>query len=294
MFSIFKNNTLSFNLTVLGLSALILLMVACQPEEVALEEQDDTELVDLDAQIMGAYEEVDAISFEVMETEDQGQYARTFESADDMMVYGSNCPTITRDTATKTVTIDFGTGCLGADGRTRSGQIIINYTQRLYVPGATRTVSLQDYVVDSVQLFGTRTYTNLSTSFRDTLSLNTTLTGGKIILVDGTTLTREASFTRTWVRGTNPAQDVFIMTGSATGTRFNGVTYTNTIVEPLIFRRPCLRAGNNVPSKGVITIERSGKQTLEVDFGTGTCDRFVTISDGTNSRTIRIKRWGHN
>jgi hypothetical protein len=39
------------------------------------------------------------------------------------------------------ITIDFGTGCLGHDGHTRYGKIITTYTNRLIIPGASATTA---------------------------------------------------------------------------------------------------------------------------------------------------------
>lgn len=289
MFGNIQSLTNRHVVALLTVIAIALTMVACQPEETVLA-QEDTELVDLDAQVVSAYEEVDAIAFEAMEVEDASTYGRIYGSQSDMIVLGANCPTITNDTSTKILTIDFGTSCLGNDGRTRSGQIIIDYTRRLYWPGATKTITLQNYEVDGIKLAGSRTYTNLMTSFQDTMRLNVQLVGGQAIFLNGDTVSRDANLTRTWVRGANPAQDEFQVTGSASGIRRNGQAYTITINDPLTFRRPCIRAGIGIPVAGTKTIQRTGKSDIDVDFGDGTCNRLVTFTVGTQSKTIRVTR----
>src|SRR4030095_4453493 len=49
------------------------------------------------------------------------------------------------------IIMDFGTGCTGRDGRTRSGKIITVYSKRLFVFGATATTEFVDYTVDSIK-----------------------------------------------------------------------------------------------------------------------------------------------
>ncbi len=66
-----------------------------------------------------------------------------------------DCATVTHDEENKTVTIDFGDGCEGPHGRIRSGKIVITYTDRRLIPGAVRTITLENFAVDSVQVEGT-------------------------------------------------------------------------------------------------------------------------------------------
>ena len=56
--------------------------------------------------------------------------------------------------------MDFGTGCTGRDGRTRSGKIVSVYTNRLFVSGATATTEFVNYTVDSIKVQGTHIITN--------------------------------------------------------------------------------------------------------------------------------------
>ena len=71
------------------------------------------------------------------------------------------CPLVTKthlstqNTFPITIVMDFGTGCTGRDGRTRSGKIITTYTNRLIYPGAKATTTFKDYKVDSFVVEGT-------------------------------------------------------------------------------------------------------------------------------------------
>lgn len=58
------------------------------------------------------------------------------------------------------VIMDFGTGCVGRDGRTRSGKIISVYTDRLTKFGASATTEFVDFTVDSIKVHGTHVITN--------------------------------------------------------------------------------------------------------------------------------------
>jgi len=43
------------------------------------------------------------------------------------------------------ITVDFGSGCTGRDGRTRKGKIIVTYTGHLFLPGQSATTSFDGY-----------------------------------------------------------------------------------------------------------------------------------------------------
>ena len=64
----------------------------------------------------------------------------------------------------KTVTIDFGNGCLGRDGKFRKGKIVTIYTNRMLVPGAKISTTFVGYYVDSFNIEGTHITENTSTS----------------------------------------------------------------------------------------------------------------------------------
>ena len=115
-----------------------------------------------------------------------------------------SCATVTQNQELKTVIIDFGDGCIGPRGRMRSGRIVITYTDRRLVSGAVKTVTLEDFEVDSVGIEGTRVFTNIMESENDFPMFRIQLMGGRLTFSDGTIATRESDHTRTWVRGANP------------------------------------------------------------------------------------------
>jgi hypothetical protein len=62
--------------------------------------------------------------------------------------------TITPNDSTypKTITIDFGNGCLGRDGKFRSGAIIVHLTAPLRRAGSVVTITFRNYYVNRVHL----------------------------------------------------------------------------------------------------------------------------------------------
>ncbi|MEM9987456.1 MAG: hypothetical protein AAF804_20380 [Bacteroidota bacterium] len=258
--------------------ASILALAACTPEQTQSIAEEDQDLAQLDAMVEADFEAVDQIGYEAMDE----AFGRSYQSAGLI----SPCVVVTHDSVLKVLTLDFGTGCLGPDGKTRAGKIIIDYTKRLWWPGASLTIALDSFHVEGVQIEGTKTHTNLANTFNDPITINSTLVGGKVTWPDGSMATRDFDRTRTWDRAANPASDQLIVTGTASGTRKDGSSFSATILTPKVYKRSCRAQGILVATEGVTSIQRSGKPDLTVDFGNGACDSEITLSVGNQSTTI--------
>ncbi|MEO1449035.1 MAG: hypothetical protein AAFV07_05870, partial [Bacteroidota bacterium] len=266
--------------------AALLSLTACQPEEPDVVSEQDIETALAEATMDADYEEIDALSVEAMDVTDISAAGRDFSNADLRMIPA--CATITHDSVNKVITIDFGTGCVGPYGRERKGKIILTYTQRLYVPGSTLTIELENYSVNDVAIEGTKTITNLASSWQDPISFNTTLVGGQVTWLNGDVSTREFSRTRTWVRGVNPLLDEFHIDGTASGMRRTGVSYQTTVLSTLIVKRACRVQGVRIPVEGQLELKVGNRPTVLVDFGDGTCDHLITVEVNGHTRVIDV------
>jgi hypothetical protein len=198
--------------------------------------------------------------------------------------------TITKLTANdfpKQVVIDFGTGCLGRDGKTRKGKVITVYTGRLRVPGSKATTTFDGFYVNAVHVEGTHTIQNNSTS--SVRVITRTVENGKLSRPNGNYILWNATHTNTQVAGLGTPNfhfdDAFSITGnvSAENSR-NGVvnTWSRSITSPLQKKATCRWF-----DAGTVSITRKG-QTGTLDYGTGTCDNKATITFNNNSRTITL------
>lgn len=222
-----------------------------------------------DASLEANYEDVDQIIDAGIETLGEGAGDRIYRSEI------IECATVTKDTATKTVTIDYGEGC-DANGRNIRGMVVIEYSDRRFVPGAYRKATLVDFYVDNAKVEGVRTLTNTSGSSEDFPEFTIELEGGKVTFADSTFATRSSNRTRTWVRASNPLNDEWQVTGTASGTRRDGITYTTEVTETLVHKRTC-RPGVGIPVEGVKVITWDGNTAI-IDYGDGSCDNVVTIT----------------
>lgn len=186
----------------------------------------------------------------------------------------------------KTIIVDYGDSTVLANGRVLSGTITITISAPMFTDGATRTVTFEDFSVDSIGIDGTitRVYTGDGTT-EQVFSCTSDLT---FTMPDGTTIQRISDKTRTWVAGLDteldPTDDVIEITGSVQVIDSDGNEYSYVITSPLVKTGEC-----RFITEGEITYSQNGEVFAVVDYGDGTCDNVVTVttSNGTTDMTIR-------
>ncbi|MBY0434489.1 MAG: hypothetical protein K2U26_10300 [Cyclobacteriaceae bacterium] len=186
------------------------------------------------------------------------------------------------------ITIDFGTGCQDKSGVTRKGKIVVTYSGRRFMPGSSTETTFIGYEVNGIKIEGTRTVTNQSGSLEARPIFETNMQGGKINWSDGSTTTREELIRREWIRGNNPANDVWYVTGSATGTNRAGIEYVSTITKALVYKKLCTVSKIFKPVEGTKEIVARGKK-VTIDYGEGACDKTVTITVNGQSKKVEVK-----
>ncbi len=191
------------------------------------------------------------------------------------------CATVTNDTNTKTLTIDFGTtGCVGADGRIRKGKIAIVYVGTVPQTSATRTVTFTNYSVNNSSISGVVSESGFQRSGL-AFSFSLLATGVQAVLSDGKTYTI-ANLQRTYninlgATVQDVSDDVTTITGTSTQTGSSGTTTTVDITSPITLNGSCTSTGVLYPSSGIYKITEGGL-TYTVDWGKGACDKSITIT----------------
>jgi hypothetical protein len=205
----------------------------------------------------------------------------------------SDCPTVSTaqpvGTWPNTITLDYSDAGCTKNGRTFSGKIIVTQTGPIMTAGTVRTLTFENFTFEGVQVEGSKTVTNAGMNganqpFFDVV-VNQTLT-----YPDGDQSTYNSVRTRTIVEGASTegrADDVWEITGDASGTNRNGVDFTMTITTPLVKAMTC-----DWISEGIIEFTANNR-TRTLDFGDGTCDQDATLllANGTE-RDVKIRhRW---
>jgi len=271
-------------LMVLTVSAFLFSCNSAEELEIAITATDEANAVD-NAYIDGEIDEVEVYVEDAFDfAPENGKVAQRDTSF---------CATIVHDTLNKVITLDFGTGCVGPDGRTRSGIIEIAYTGRFARDHrGARTVEFTDYTVDGNSVDGKVNYSAVAFQASDS-SLNTVVTATNLVFsfTDNTTFSFDSrTRNRKWKFTVGEAE----VYGAASGTNRLGKGFTSVIPanNPLLFKRECGLANRPfpVPMSGVKTVQVIDRPTVSLDFGDGSCDRKAILTVGNRTREIILRR----
>jgi hypothetical protein len=204
------------------------------------------------------------------------------------------CPTVTRDETAKTITLDFGTACVGRYGRTRSGKVLITFNGTFDDDMANRTITFDNYFVDNRQIEGTVLLKNFNRDEQGILSSTREVVDYTVTFPGGDSYTMSGSTTRSWISGEGDeirGNEVVQVTGSYEGVNSNGVEFKREITTPVIADFACWTSGGFLRTSGVIqmTITNSVRtRTRTLDYGDGTCDNTATVTVNGKTYTITI------
>lgn len=201
----------------------------------------------------------------------------------------STCATVTIDTVATphTITVDFGSSnCLCSDGRYRRGIINISFSGRYRDAGSTHTITFTNYYVNDNKVMGTKTVVNNGPNSSGNLTYSITVNGQIVKASGGGTITWNSTRTREWIVGeSTPAwnDDVYLITGSASGTSAGGTSFTLNITSALRKEIGCRHFVS-----GSFALTPSGKAVRYVDYGSGGCDNSATVTINGNTYNITL------
>jgi hypothetical protein len=285
-----KNKTIRSNLLASCLLSLLLLFVTSCRKEILPEPGDET------GETTAPEAATDATA--MIEANDE---AATFRMSPSAPLDSGTCPNISWSEQMgiypNTLTIDFGEeGCKGRHGHHFSGAITVTVTGSHFEPGTIRVVYTDNFRVNGTCYFFEHRVTNEGNDNEGRMywSIVTDLTrvkgnrGHQHDECRGNTTTWHADRLRTLVGGTDTEDDVtdnmYEITGTASGTRPNGRAFESVITTPLVKIADCPWVVSGVE---VITVEgRDGAHTL--DYGDGGCDNKATLTL-PNGETEEIK-----
>ena len=200
-------------------------------------------------------------------------------------VYMGSCCTVGTDTVSNphVLVIRFGSdACVCADGRKRSGAIIVSYSGEYSDTNSLHTITFDNYYVNGNELSGQITTTRVDTTIvgnwyykvavNDSLNMTPDPLNSQFIVWNG-------KLVRKWVQGfdsPNRNDEIFSISGAATLTRPNNHSFNFNIATPLQFALSC-----NFCESGVVNV--SGYDGARVlNYGTGTCDPYAQLNIGVH------------
>lgn len=189
------------------------------------------------------------------------------------------------------VEINFGDGCVGPDGKTRKGIIVVEYEKHWLVKDAKIWTVLKEFSIDDVSVEGTRILTNVSVDL-ESLVYTVEIVEGKITWPveggDDVSMTIESDRLHTWIFGDSLDEFELHVQGEASGKTKTGLSYYTVIDQPLIFKSAC--RGNTIylPTSGSKTITIPEKPVININYGNGECDNKLTIMIENQEKEITI------
>lgn len=278
-FNIMKS-TFNQTLSALLLTVIVILAPACKKDD---EKDTDTNSARYDALAQAAFNDLADVADQAV---GKGNLNGFRIAAGDETL--ADCATVTLDTSTspKTCTVDFGTGCTGNDGKVRAGKIIITFTGPYKAAGTVITITPDNYSVNGNVVSGQKTITNNGVNSSGFLSYTVVVNGQINLANNAGTITWQANRTREFIEGAGTiifADDVYRISGTSSGTKVNGASWTSEITSPLIRKISCHQFVS-----GVLVITPSDKPQRTIDFGSGNCDNTATVTINGNTFTITI------
>ena len=269
--------------SLLAILCIALAATSCSDDETLMDnESEEAEMAELSS--VGENE-----SDDVLEVLDQVEMS---SGGDEGAKVSELCAVVTNDTENNILTIDFGTGCVGPYGRTRSGKIIIAYSGTLNDGVSNRIITFENYVVNNRAVTGSIELRDITANEDGTISSTKKLVALTITFPNGQFVSYTGSRTRVWtdgVRDGDPFNNKFRITGTVDGVWSNGRTFRHRIVEPIISDWSCAASGGFARISGVVEIERLRgfvKRLRKIYYGDGTCDNRIIVVIGT--RTFEI------
>ena len=267
--------------------ALPLLITSCNKKD---DIDSDTNTAKSESSVEQYYTEINDISDQVSRTGNTSG----FKVTEDQATLLSSCSVITFDTSSlvsvsnpDTTIIDFGTGCIGNDGKSRSGKIIISSTGRYFDQGTVVTITPQNYFVNGNGVSGSRVVTNTGNNSSGQPTFTVQVNGTVTLANSGGTITWSASRIRTWIVGYDTpllfADDEISVTGSSNGTNASAENWTCLINTLLVHKRSCREIVS-----GSKTVTPSSRPERLINYGNGECDDTFEVIINGNTYTITI------
>lgn len=210
---------------------------------------------------------------------------------DSWFLSGTVCATVTLQplgaSFPKTLTIDYGAGCIGQDGKTRKGKIVATFSGNYRNEGTSINLIFDGFMTGQYALAGTDSISNNGANGSGNPIFSEVLRD--VIISWGTQeILWEANLNRTWAEGSETnfttdtvggtlnmaglLDDVFELTGSASGNDANTHPFTLEISTPLVLQTGCAFI-----KQGTLIVSPANFNDGNVDYGTGECDRQATI-----------------
>jgi hypothetical protein len=259
-------------------------IISCQKNELT-ELADDTLVSQQETNADEMLSDIEVIIEDAIVLSDSKLKSATIESS----AYLTDCPVVTfkYEAKPQVMTIDFGTGCIGKDGKSRSGKIIVTSESFKTYP-SNRTKTFENFYVENRKIEGNvaKTVVNDTVNHIRTAvvleNLTITLPEDEGVLLRSSNLTRKHYYNTVGDKTDNQ----IVSWGTVETARNANQTITKTISEenPLVFKVECREIVS-----GIAQFETSKNRTWTIDYGDGECDGVATLIRGEKTKEIKLR-----
>lgn len=195
-----------------------------------------------------------------------------------------SCASIQADLKTKTIAVDFGSGCETPYG-TIKGSVLISYSAPFGQAGASISLKMSNFSAGGTTLNGTVALTEFKKTSPNQLDYKIKMTDVDIAY-QSTSFRTAMDMAQSWKNyQTTASSDDEIMT-SLKGNYVTGdVIYTVETTTGLLVKGAC---ANNVAVSGIMKISLKGIAST-LDYGPGTCDSIGALTVGNQTKTIELR-----
>ncbi len=290
---------------------------ACRKRDTKKVEERDTEQTTINDNNLAENSASDA---DVMGSQVSENYTlTTYKTSGSDLLLSASCATVSTtfsNSAVVSATVDFGTSCVGKDGRTRSGKLFYNFSgsnvnAKFYRnPGFNMVVTSQNYVVDGNAITLTKTVTNttplsLPTGTNPGTNLTWQVTSNVTIVKPNNegTVNWSCSRTKTLLNTNDPnvykgqllpidwTKARIEISGTANGTNAKGENFSvtaNNLVRDFTCAPDPLRPRRHPFISGTMQYTPGNRPTRYVDFGNGACDFSAVVTIEGQEFTITL------
>jgi len=180
---------------------------------------------------------------------------------------------VSSDEFPKTVTIDYGDGCVCFDGKFRKGAVILHFTGPLRRTGSVLTITLREFYVNRAHIEGVKTISNLSAG--GAVKFAVSIEDGKVTWPNGRGFTYVGTKTVAQVAGMDTRvvkDDIYEIERRNKTVYANGVTVVKNTETPLIRKISCPWL-----VQGILKIKINDGE-LFINYGNGECDNKAILS----------------
>jgi hypothetical protein len=266
----------------------LLLFAACEKEDSlpTTAQLNETEETSQEVDLTSSLEDIDEVTLSGFQR--SGISYRTLQSMEEDLCEKVKIEWLPN---AKKMIIDFGDGCTSPRGMTRKGKIIVTYTGRYWTPGSVITSTFENFYLNDKKIEGTRVVTNEGFDANDKFfTFKTVVKSGKITWPDGTFRTFDSRHVKRIFLPNGERGVIYKIAGGSKGINRIGNEYISEITSPLIFNERCIRSGVRTPSQGLLSLKVLSRGEMVIDFGSGACDREITITRNGETKTITLPR----